>query len=543
MRARFLAVPLVGLLAGLIVGALAAAAPGPANVRVTRDGTAGSYARADGGNDATTQACSTGRRAQNEPAVAVDPAHTNVVVVGSNDYCAAIVNGDVWAGYYRSTDGGATWSDSLVPGYPNDASADGLASPTHGACSGSGDPTQDFDGAGRLFYGFICFNRSQPINGGVFVATYDQDGGRYVRTVLVDRGTPSANFAGLFQDKINVTAGDATGNVYVAWSRYNGYSQNNVVLFSRSTDHGQTFSRPIRISAGLDEESYVDVAAGPGSSVYVAFRSYDHQGPTRDAIWLARSTDGGVSFEEPRLVAEITPFISSAFGATECGDPPVACPNGWHYSRFDSATAVAADATGVHVVWSARKASGQAKIFVRNSPDGATWSTPAATLDSVATGHQWFPDVASAGGTLTAVFYDSRADASYAADRPPGNTATGTNSGDVVHAFVARSTNGGQSWTEEQVASAGSNFGWETFGSRRVGFWGDYIYVSAVPGAVHAVWTDSRDLVPGTDPRESDVDGFDVKQCRTQNPDGTWGADTCPNDGGLDENIYAARVG
>jgi hypothetical protein len=541
MRARFLATSVVGLAAVVIVAALAGAAVGP-NVRVTRDATAGSYTRADGGTDATMQACGTNRRAQNEPTVAVDPRNTSVVVAGSNDYCAAPTNGDVWTGYYRSTDGGVTWSDSLLPGYPTDTSAQGLASPAHGYCGASGDPTQDFDGTGRLFYGFICFNRAQPINGGVFVATYDQDGARYVRTVLVDRGTPSANFAGLFQDKINVSADDASGNVYVAWSRYNGFSANNVVLFSRSTDHGQTFSRPIRLSQGLDEESYVDVASY-GGSVYVAFRSYQHQGPTKDAIWLARSTDGGVSFEQPRLVADITPFKSTDFGPNECGDPPFACPDGWHYSRFDSATAVAADATGVHVVWGARTASGQGKIFVRNSPDGASWPTAATTLDSVATGHQWFPDVASADGTLTAVFYDSRGDPGYAPNRPPGNTATGTNSGNVVQTLVARSTNGGVSWTEEPVTSAGSNFGWETFGDRLFGFWGDYIYVSAVPGAVHVAWTDSRDLVPGTDPRETDVDGFDVKQCRTQNPDGTWSADTCPNDGGLDENIYAARVG
>src|SRR5207247_2538557 len=169
------------------------------DTRVTRDAAPGSYLRYDGRADATTRACSTGRRSQNEPSVAVDPRDPEVVVAGSNDYCAQIVNADVWPGYYRSTDGGATWRDSLLPGYPQDTSAAGVASPVHGQCGAAGDPTQAFDTGGRLFYGFICFNRSQPINGSVYVAMYDQDGGNYVRTVLVDRGTPSANFAGLFQ--------------------------------------------------------------------------------------------------------------------------------------------------------------------------------------------------------------------------------------------------------------------------------------------------------------------------------------------------------
>jgi hypothetical protein len=158
-----------------------AAVGGGGNARVTRDATASSYLRSDGASDATTSACSTGRRSQNEPTVAVDPHNTRVVTAGANDYCAQIVNGDVWAGYYRSVDGGATWQDSLVPGYPADASAAGLAAPTHGSCAAAGDPSQAFDSDGRLFYAFICFNRSKPVNGGVFVARYSGDGAMYDR--------------------------------------------------------------------------------------------------------------------------------------------------------------------------------------------------------------------------------------------------------------------------------------------------------------------------------------------------------------------------
>src|SRR5437870_7267093 len=245
---------------------------------VTRDNTAGSYLRYDGETDATMTACSTGRRSQNEPTVAVNPRNPDVIVAGSNDYCAQIINGDVWAGYCRSTDGGSTWADSLVPGYPQDTSPAGLASPAHGQCAAAGDPTQAFDTQGRLFYGFICFNRAQPVNGSTYVSTYDQDGAHYVRTVLIDSGTPSANFAGLFQDKINLTVdqtrGSRSGSLYVAWARYNGYAPNNVILFSRSTDHGQTFSRPIRVTQGLAQEQFADVVVGPAGAVYLTFRSY-----------------------------------------------------------------------------------------------------------------------------------------------------------------------------------------------------------------------------------------------------------------------------
>ena len=146
MRSRSLLAVLVLVLPIAFAGSAQAVGP---NARVTRDDAASSYLRYDGSSDATMAGCSTGRRSQNEPTVAVDPNNTSVIVAGSNDYCAAIVNGDVWAGYYRSTDGGSSWQDSLVPGYPADTSAGGMASPAHGSCGGSGDPSQSFDNDGR----------------------------------------------------------------------------------------------------------------------------------------------------------------------------------------------------------------------------------------------------------------------------------------------------------------------------------------------------------------------------------------------------------
>ena len=533
-----------------------------ADVRVTRDGTPGSYVRYDGTSDATTAACSTGRRSQNEPTVAVDPHNTQVIVAGANDYCAQILNDEVWTGYYRSADGGATWQNSLVPGYPADTSAAGTATPVHGSCGAAGDPSQAFDHDGRLFYAFICFNRTKPINGGVFVARYGNDGAAYGGTALVKRGTPSGQFlTGLFQDKINLTvdqtSGASSGNVYVAWSQYNSFAQNNGVLFARSTDHGVTFSRPFRVTpVEHGTGSFVDLAVGPDGAVYVTYVTYpSRSNPTAD-VWLAKSTDGGVSFGAKARVATIALFDSTEFsgnGATDCGDGPFTCPTGLTFSRFTSAPAVAADGNGVHVVWNGELPSGQSKVFVRNSPDGISWASPAATLDATGAGHQWTPDIAAADGVLSVVFYDSRSDPAYSPGLPPGNTASGQNSGDVVQALLAKSSDGGASWSETPVSTHGSNFGWETHGARRDGFWGDYIYVSAVPGSVVAAWTDSRDLVPGSDPRETgdadDEDGFDVYQPCTYVPNDINApsytsptiADPCLSQGGLDQNIYAAN--
>jgi hypothetical protein len=547
----------------VVVGLVTPTRAASGNVLITRDASAGSYTLAGGGTDDTMTSCSQGRRSQNEPTVAIDPNDPAVVVAGANDYCAAIENGDTWVGYYRSTDGGTTWSDSLVPGYPADETDAGVASPTHGSCAAAGDPSQSFDAEGNLFYAFICFNRSGPVNGSMYVARYTDDGATYDRTVLIKRGTPSGLFqSGLFQDKVNLavdqTAGANSGNVYVAWSQYNGFAPTNAVMFSRSTDGGLSYSRPRRLTpTALGTASFADLAVGPDGKVYLTYLTYPSSSNPSTDVWLQTSTNGGASFGAPFHVASIEQLDSLQFsggtGTSDCGDGPYACASGLTFSRFFSSSAVAADETGVHVVWAARvDVDGQTKIFARNF-DGTTWSDP-AQLDTETTGHQWFPDIASAEGKITVVFYDSRGDPNYAPDLPPGDTADGHNSGDVVNTMIATSTDGGASWTETPVTTHASNFGWETHGSRRIGFWGDYIYVSAVPGAVNVVWTDSRDLVPGSDPREiggaDDGDGFDVYQPCTYVPNDIDAAsytqptidDPCLSQGGLDQNIYGART-
>jgi hypothetical protein len=529
-----------------------------ADTRVTND-TDGSYELAGGGTDDTMTSCSTGRRTQNEPTVAVDPTDSQIMVAGSNDYCAEIENGsgNVWTGYYRSEDGGGSWSNSLVPGYPADESDDGLASPAHGSCAAAGDPTQSFDGEGTLYYGFICFNRAQPTNGSIYLARYDDHGADYIRTVRIARGTPST--WGLFQDKINIavdqsTDEDTSGNVYVAWARYSGQAVNNNVWFTRSTDGGETFSKPFRLTGGQAEEQFADIGIGPDGAVYVTYREIAHQKSTQNRVRIVRSTDGGQTFSAPATVADIVPFDSTDFGPDTCGDGPFACDNGLTYARFSSLSAVAADEDGVHVVWSARNSDGQAKIFARNSPDGLDWSDDAHQLDTVDDGHQFFPDITSGGGALSVIFQDSQGDPEYSPDLPPGDTEQGANSGDVVHSYVASSTDGGETWTELPVSTAGTNPNWEVRSGMRSPFFGDYNYASAA-AATHAwVWSDTRDLEPGDDPRETgeddDEDGFDGYQTCTWVPNDINAAayesptidDDCLSQGGLDQNIYFATV-
>ena len=109
-------------------------------------------------------------------------------------------------------------------------------------------------------------------------------------------------------------------------------------------------------------------------------------------------------------------------------------------------------------MWASENEDGQSQVFAWNAerPAGTEDDEPVVIADNQ-DGHQWFPDIASDGETLTVIYYDSVGDPGYAPDLPPGNDAGGVNSGDVVNAFVAQSPDG-LAWTPTLVSSAGSNF-------------------------------------------------------------------------------------
>lgn len=585
------------------------------------------YVRHDGGSDATIANCSddstdpgpdgappagdgtpegSGERQQNEPTVAVNPLNTLYMTAGANDYCAVQTIGDAWAGFYYSSDGGATWANSLLPGYPTDTSTAGQASPLYLFVGGSGDPVQAWDRSNHLYYAGIAFNRVRPVNGSIWLARYHWPAVAaapiYEFTTLVSRGTPSPFGIGHFEDKIEVEADKGTaspfaGNVYLCWARFTGGS-NNFVEFATSTDGGRTF-RIQKISEGIHGNQSCDIGISRTGTVFVAWRQFDftpgEDVPQKqnDAVAWAKSTNGGRSFTKPAVAFEFTHWDMvdrSLSGARrrDCGDGPQACQSGYVFGRADSGPRITADPVGgegdeAYVVVEAtvpdtQTATGstygtvangvgsQGSIyFARTTNGGATWSE-ATRVDPQAQGHQFYPDVDIDNGVLYVVYHDSRNDN---ASGPPGTPsggdyrtvpfgnihvggAAGSIAGIGLETWYSWSTDGGATWSHAKASSVSYLQNYEQFGNRDVPFFGDYNYVDVVGSTVAMLWTDSRETVAGTDPRYDDpavapdngTDGFDVLQCRVFNPTtGVWSADNCANAGGLDQNIFGLILG
>ncbi len=412
---------------------------------------------------------------QNEPSITVSTRNNLHLLAGNNDYrtvdlpgvTGIQVNGDTWLGVFKSFDGGLTWGSTLLPGYPQDSSAVGNASPLHGFQAAS-DPTVRSGPSGMFYYSGIAFNRTPTNNalGAVFVARFvdnnnrengdptakasltnltPTDSIRYLGATVISSGT-----SGQFLDKpwlavdiprntntctINFTNPDGTAGtqtvpaarVFMAWSNFTGTGGSSKVTVAYSDNCGATFPSSVKISQTNSVNQGTVIAMDPSvpatspATVYVGWRRFAN-GSQSDAIVLAKSTDGGISWSKAIDVVDFPLSCATNSTAPNCQFDEL---EGSSTYRSNGYPALAVDATGrVYVAVSQRNANGDARVVLTMSTDGAnTWSTPAPIdngyvfddsgnpfLNLSDHGHQIMPSMSFNAGKLTLIYYDLRED-------------------------------------------------------------------------------------------------------------------------------------
>jgi hypothetical protein len=387
---------------------------------------------------------------QSETSIAINPANARNVIAGSNEIQRLPMRA------MFSTDGGATFTGVDLPLPPPRAK--------NGYDFGS-DPGVAFDSAGNAYYSYIVvfFGAGGGINGTAMAVARSGDRGATWTATYFNPQTGS----GQFDDKPMITVDTGTGGghhhnrIYVAWDHATGNSSstkngNNVVL-SSSDDGGATFSTPVSVSGpftgktgGIGADPYVN---GDGT-VHVAWQDYAHR-----TIADARSTDGGQTFSAPRTIATVGGF------------------------DFD----IAAQSTRGALVYPACGASGTAlfcsymdgsaaatNVFVAKSTDGGnTWASTAMPAGGDQF-NQWLATDPS-DGSVNLAYYD-----------------TGTHGATATTYTLARSTDGGATWTTSAIATATTD---ETCCAPSVNLgnqYGDYEGLAALGGVVRPVWTDRR---------------------------------------------------
>jgi hypothetical protein len=409
-------------------------------------------------------AVATGPRDNNEPTIAISPVDHLTMVAGSNDYNTN--NADSWCGHYTTHDGGKTWTQKLLGGYSG-----GPVNALTGF-HGAGDPVIVADPAGNFYYAGIAFKRPYTSIGPgisigrancVFVARSSDNGDTFSQVVIVWEALESL---ARFDDKEWVAVDPVNGNVYLVWVIFTAMVTARL-MFSRSTDGGQSWSLPKAVSETSQGELNLQGAAivvDNSSTVHVTWIDYGN-----NQIRYARSTDQGSTFSTPVNVAPILPI-------------PSPLPN-CNY-RTPDMTALAVDTSGantsgsLYVTW-ADYSNGDADVFLAQSHDGGgTWDGP-VRVNNDTTGNgadQFYPTVAvSAEGWVHVGFYDRRAD--------PNDT--------LLEYWWAISFDGGVNFPLNLPMSNASFDGdWSRAGTND--FIGDYTTIVANNETVAAVWCDTR---------------------------------------------------
>ena len=81
------------------------------------------------------------------------------------------MNADAWVGLFKSVDGGQNWKSTLLPGFPQDVSPEGLASPIKGR-EGATDPVMRAGTNGLFYFAGVAFDRGGNQPSAIFVARY-----------------------------------------------------------------------------------------------------------------------------------------------------------------------------------------------------------------------------------------------------------------------------------------------------------------------------------------------------------------------------------
>ena len=204
------------------------------------------------------------------------------------------------------------------PAIPSDTSAEGAASPLHGRQPEAGDPLLAFDNDGNLFAGGIAFNRVNPQNGDVWVASYASTphAERLPEGLPAHRGRRPGH-AGAERD-LPGQAG-ARGRPHRRPARRQRLHllvpvrrlqrPHEHLLSAAPPTRVRPSRNPVKLSDGKDVQG-CDIAIEHDGDVYVSWGTRETPSSnTVQGLAFARSADGGATFARAGQVAELHPVL------------------------------------------------------------------------------------------------------------------------------------------------------------------------------------------------------------------------------------------
>lgn len=404
---------------------------------------------------------------QHEEQVRFCPNDSNIILINHRDFRL----GYAQIGVARSTNGGATWSDALIPVSQQRfklQSRPGLTVTSNGTFVLSHTDYQSGNLADSSYVSIL----TAPGCGETLLGphTVEDTIGPYLETFPL------------------TVPGIGAQTVYGSWTRWTGTVR--LIMFARSEDAGISWSLPEVVSTvestncpgfpdGTYPEGHSQPLAGIDGAVYVFWVGRFVAPPPACVIWLTiqmnKSTDGGITWGAPRTLAQIG--SGRVVTAADLSGGP---HSGNLYFQF--------------MDYQVSTEPYHSEIYFSRSLDtGHTWS-PRMRVNDDPLGvevNQFLPwMVSNEDGVLASIWYDERTD--------PGHTK--------YDVFAAYSYDGGASWTSNHRVSSVP-----VDPALLGGSIGEQISLACSHDKVVAVWTDTRDgdqdvwsatwHLPLTDPR------------------------------------------
>ena len=379
-----------------------------------------------------------GRYKPCEPSIFINPVNSNNIVA------AAVLNKT-----YTSLDGGRNWQTQEVES-------------TFGVY---GDPVIYADYTGNFYFAHLA----DPSGKG---RSNEQWLDRIVIQKSTDQGRSwnNGSFTGHRpphdQDKHWLAADKKTHHLYITWTEFDKYGSRNAedhsrILFSKSSDFGQSWSEAISISEFegdcIDSDNTTEgavPAVGLDGTVYVSWSLGEN-------IYFDRSRNGGDTWLDQDIVA------ATQFGGWDIDIPGLSRANGMPVTGVDISNSPFKGSIYINYCDQKNGTDDTDVWLVKSTDGGDSWSEPKRVNDDPAGRHQFFTwmSVDPVTGAIYIIFYDRRA---YGDDR--------------TDVYLAYSFDGGRTFKNIKVSKS-------PFIPSTKTFFGDYNNISAFGGVVRPIWT------------------------------------------------------
>lgn len=375
---------------------------------------------------------------QIEPSVAINPKNPKEMVAGT-----------VLNDFYYSNDGGKHWtSESMQSKY-------GVY----------GDPVLMYDTLENVYYFHLASYKATSHLDRIVCQKAHTNAEGELHAADFNEGTfPKPNGTKV-QDKHWTVVNPINNEIYMTWTQFDAYDSKNpkdssIIVFSKSTDQGETWSDPVRISYFngdcLDDDNTVEgavPAVGPNGEIYVTWT-----GPK--GLVFQKSLDGGKTWMDRETL------IENHYGGWTIDIQDIYRANGLPILKCDLSNGPNRGA--LYLNWcDQRNGVDDTDVWLMKSTDsGSTWSDAIRVNQDAAGNQQFFTwmTVDQSSGNLYFVYYDRR----IAKDTE-------------TEVYLSTSRDGGKTFTDTKLSR-------KPFVPIPDLFFGDYLNIDAVQGEIRAIW-------------------------------------------------------